>query len=966
VTKFSAATGQKDGGFPLALKPLRAIALSWDGTTLAAVGNRRIEVWDVGAERREVDAAFPTSSPDNLAIGSDGRVVAFGGDLGRDITLQDPKGERPTRTITNRAAELLDSAFAPGGERLAVLTIQKGVIVWDLRQGGEAYRVPGWRGVAFSPDSALLATAVPDPKDGKNDTPAVILYDARTGQPAARLQGASFPIAFHPTKPIVAAANKDHVQIWDYQNLREVKVLRTLEEHGSDPDALSFASEGELLASVNKKALTLSRIDNGKVEAHHGGKWYPPAVFSPDGKILVAGQSKERERERDGFIGSDGPPLGLWDVATGKRLRDLGTRSADLMSATIFPGARGQGDQVYVSPEGRPVSAARNREYWAEVLIGHSTVRIYKGRPGAGTELATLVSFRDGGWAVADPAGRYDGSNGGDVDGLHWVVGTEPIELGQLKDRYYDPDLLAKHVALSPQPLREVAALTAPRLHPAVIVSPPTPTRPSVSVTLTDRGGGFGRVVVLVNGKEVREVPAGALPRGTDPKVRALSVDLANDPRVEPGKENRVAVVAYNEDGYLRSRDAEAVFVGPGVADARPPELWVVAAGVSDYVGTALDLKYAAKDARDFAKALGLAGGRLFGADGTRPERVHLSVLTTLEADPARRPTKANLVRELKALKGARPGDVVVVYLSGHGVSRKEGDAEEYYFLTADARSADLADEGVRKRDGLSGAELRARLAASPARKQVLVLDTCASGRAVDRLAERRAVPGEQMRALERVKDRAGTFVLAGCASDAVSYEAGRYAQGVLTYALLLGMKSELVPGGEVNVGELFKFAVDRVPELAGHIGGVQRPQVGVPRAGSPFPIGLLNATDRNALPIERERPLVQRTGFLPLGDDAFDDELGLGKRVDEAFRTATGRGAGGPAVVFVDAKEVAGAARVLGRYKVDGGKVSVRVKVYEGKAEVAAFEVAGEEAKPGELAAKIADEAEKRLTNRK
>jgi hypothetical protein len=39
-------------------------------------------------------------------------------------------------------------------------------------------------------------------------------------------------------------------------------------------------------------------------------------------------------------------------------------------------------------------------------------------------------------WAVVDSAGRFDASSGGDVAGLHWVVGSEPIALNQLKERY--------------------------------------------------------------------------------------------------------------------------------------------------------------------------------------------------------------------------------------------------------------------------------------------------------------------------------------------------------------------------------------------------------------------------------------------------------------------------------------------------------------------------------------------------
>jgi hypothetical protein len=66
------------------------------------------------------------------------------------------------------------------------------------------------------------------------------------------------------------------------------------------------------------------------------------------------------------------------------------------------------------------------------ILTGSSdgTTRLWDvatGRP-----LASLISFRDGSWAVTDPEGRFDASNGGDVGGLHWVVGMEVISLAQL------------------------------------------------------------------------------------------------------------------------------------------------------------------------------------------------------------------------------------------------------------------------------------------------------------------------------------------------------------------------------------------------------------------------------------------------------------------------------------------------------------------------------------------------------
>jgi uncharacterized caspase-like protein len=76
-------------------------------------------------------------------------------------------------------------------------------------------------------------------------------------------------------------------------------------------------------------------------------------------------------------------------------------------------------------------------------------------------------------------------------------------------------------------------------------------------------------------------------------------------------------------------------------------------------------------------------------------------------------------------------------------------------------------------------------LVRSKAPNRVMILDTCAVGRFVSGLGPERQAGSEQERALERMKDRSGTLVLAGSAADKVSYEATRFGHGVLTYCVL-------------------------------------------------------------------------------------------------------------------------------------------------------------------------------------
>ncbi|MCB0552402.1 MAG: hypothetical protein KDD02_02535, partial [Phaeodactylibacter sp.] len=69
-------------------------------------------------------------------------------------------------------------------------------------------------------------------------------------------------------------------------------------------------------------------------------------------------------------------------------------------------------------------------------------------------------------------------------------------------------------------------------------------------------------------------------------------------------------------------------------------------------------------------------------------------------------------------------------------------------------------------------------------------------------------------RALDRMKDRTGMFVLAGSAADKVSYEASQYGQGLLTYSILQGMSGfKLREDKYVDVALLFEYARDEVPK---------------------------------------------------------------------------------------------------------------------------------------------------------
>lgn len=555
----------------------------------------------------------------------------------------------------------------------------------------------------------------------------------------------------------------------------------------------------------------------------------------------------------------------------------------------------------------------------------------------SGKELASLIPLDKADWAVVTPEGLFDASPGG-MKLMHWVVGLEPIDLEQLKERYYEPGLLQKLMGYSKEPVRDVKAFTDVKLYPETTIEPLPSGKNSLTIDLTNRGGGIGKVQVFVNNKEIIADARGPKP-DTKAQQAKFTIDLTNAPFI-PGKENTIRVVSWNEEGYLSSRGIILPYFPQEKASSEPPHLWAIVGGISQYDGDNLTLKFASKDAEDFAKALSLGAQRLFGTD-----KVHLSLLTTSNTPGALSPTKENFRKAFEEAKKSKPTDILVVYLAGHGISLKK-DSDVYCYLTKEARTTDtsaLSDPEVLKHTTITSEELMEWIRSINATKKVLVLDTCAAGAVASKLTEKRDVPSDQIRAIERLKDRSGFYVLMGCASDAVSYEATKYGQGLLTYTLLQGMKGAALRENEyVDVNKLFEHAVEHVPDFASDIGGVQSPRFITPYDSLSFDMGKLEDSDKNQIPLEAAKPFILRPMMIDTeeGSDHLNLTVTVGKCLNNES-CGSMRGGEKTAIVYVDSPELPGAIHPSGLYTVDGSKVSVKMTLVCGEKK-AKFEIEG------------------------
>lgn len=997
VRLWDVETGKERRFFRWETEQITSMALSTDGKYLVTgTLDKTARLWDL-LTGKSIRAFQHGEYVFSVALSNDSKHLLTGCD-DKMARLWDVETGKQIRAFRGHTDSVISVAISADGKCAATGSRDTTARLWDVATGKEICTLRGRArpstAAALSADNKSLVLFAGYGTGRWWKDKAARVWDLVAGrQTRVFLHTESITsAALYGEGKYLATAGLETVRLWTIATGKELRVLADSEKITS----MALTADGKTLITADRWHATLWDPTTGKKIRKFVPDYTEIVTLSPDGRTLATGsinsqlwdvttgeqihEFKSREVIFARAFSSDGKYLitagsdhlvRLWDLATRKEIRVFRRHSDWILAVALSEDGKHlvtaslDGVRLWEVSTGKEVRNFRGHDLFVTSVLlsadgkylltagADNTARFWD--LNSGKELCQLISFWDDSWAVVDSYGRYDASNGGDIDGLHWVIGNEIVGLAQLKGRYFDPGLLAKYLGYIKEPLRSVEAFEAPKLFPDVTVGQPSVDNPKLAIALTNRGGGIGRVVIRVNG---RELTADARGPKDDPDAKALElkVDLPPDhPLLIPGKKNVIEVYAYNNENYLRSRGLQVLYDVPD----RPKsvtQLWAVVGGVSDYSGDKIDLRYAAKDAEDFAKALKTGGTRLFGA-----EKVQTTLLTT--AQPGNSwPTRTLILKALEAAQKLKSTDIFVLYLAGHGVTHGGQDGD-YYFLCSDAQTTDLTDPAVRAQVAISSQELTEYLKKIPALKQVLILDTCSAGKAVDKMIDKRHVPASQVRALDRLRDRTGVYVLAGCASDSASYEATQYAQGVLTYSLLMGMRGAALREEQfVDVATLFNFAADKVPELARDIGGIQRPVLAGPK-GASFDIGQVTADDKAAIPLQQARPLMLRTLFQE--EESFDDILGLAAKTDERFRSLSVRGPQTP-LVFVDAREFPDAFRLAGRYRIKDGEITVTLNVFRGITKVDTFTVQGRRNQLDNLVTMISDEIEKRLAKTK
>lgn len=863
VVRVDPRSGAKLAGFPARVEGLASATLSAGGRLAATIDRMQVELVDgvTGARLRTLESTFwrnvggafgndtellhvawsPTE-PVLATAGFDGilRVLDLRRGAAPKAVAAGPKVERdPADGGENflgwevaKVGLLDDVQFSRDGRH--VLTRDGGgVSSWDARTLAPVRRFEAWgaSAQAFAPDGKTLAIAHGDA--------VVSVFDANTGALLRSSKGGGLEadclrdsgMTVLSAGPAVISGlgwSADASKI--YAVFRETAVFVEFDAqtfalgnggcaHRTRSNSVAWSTARDKVAigaGTHMLSQTLSEISIGDNSVHvfglagempllHRLGGHSLAVlgveFSPDGAVLATASADRTAK--------------LWDMRSGQLVTTLTGHAAEV-------------DSVSFSHDGRFIATASY----------DLTVKVWD--RASHEEVATIVTLGRDGYVIETPDHYYTASRQG-FESVSFRLGEAivPVELFDLRLNrpdlvlqrfgYAPPELLALYEKAYKKRLKKMRideAALRPEYHlpTAKIVSdPPISTAERelrLQVAADDARFELDRLLVYVNDVPIHG-SAGLDLRGEKARrhERALDVELL------PGR-NKIQVAVLNAAGTESRKDTvEVVSTAPALA----PDLYVVAVGVSQYADPRMNLKYAAKDARDVAA--------LFRSRGSRFGKVE--VLEILDGQ-ARRET---ILAARERLQRTKIDDQVVVFVAGHGMLDTNLD---YYFVTHD-----FERERPQAR-GLSYEQLESLLDGIPARRKLMLMDTCHSGE-VDEEAIRTPPPlpgggavkvASDFRTFSysgaiQSRDRShellaqlfadlrrgsGAAVISSASGAEFALESAQWQNGVFTFSVLQGLTSglaDLDQDGSIRVSELREYVVGEVHRLTA---GAQTP----------------------------------------------------------------------------------------------------------------------------------------------
>jgi WD40 repeat protein len=793
--------------------------------------------------------------------------------------------------------------FTPDGKRVLV-AMRDQLILWDVPTGKELRRItlphgplPKTFSLMENPAAAYEGLAPEYKAMMQERTADQPKMDPQSLEKIKEISHWVRTIALHPNGNLVAVGKSHEVSLWDLQTGQLVRMIGGATAKSGSPQQLGGMPQGRGIESLQSQGGFPGMPSRGGGFGSLFGSGGPPNVpptitmqdpsefldtlmeqqmgganslaFSADGKLLLS----------DGVKGKS-----AWDVATGQKMRGRKaprgagfdpTQMLDDMEFNV--GSTG----VASSPDGRVAARGHGQviKIWDIAtgqdilqLVGHTAVvktlqfspnsrLLFSGGSDgavriwdlqAGKELVSLIALGREDFVAVTPDQFYRASKTR-IKGVAFRVKDQLYPFEQFDLRFNRPDVVLTRLGMAPKDLVQSYRFAYERrlkkmglteqmlgsdFHLPTVELSTTDVPVSIDaatftlrVKARDDKYTLDRFNVFVNDIPIYGTAGLPLPNtGVQTHEQDIQVPLV------PGR-NKIQVSVLNQQGVESLK--QTVYT-TSTAEGAPPDVYVVAIGVSEYKDKTYNLRYAAKDANDLLNA--------YKAIEQRPEnksKVYVLDLTNQKA------TRPEILKAKDWLKQSKITDLVVVFAAGHGMTDEQSN---YYFGTHDI------DPNHPATNGLPYEEFENLLDGIPALQKVLLLDTCFSGEiekdqaVIVAQAETVSSGTVKMRSFkaargvtvvadtsepsqgttstpslstEMVKFQqdwfadlrrgTGAAVISSSSGNEYSLEGEQWKNGVFTYALLNGLKNRGADTNKdqtVTVSELQGYVIDQVRKL--------------------------------------------------------------------------------------------------------------------------------------------------------
>ncbi len=893
-------------------KWLSSVQLSPDGKKIVAASyDNNAKIWDVATGNLLADLRGHTYNIRNAKFSPDGKNMIM---LSNKTVKVWDVGTGVLKNVLKGHTDFIYSAeYSPDQKKIVTTSNDRTAKIWDVASGElfadlELNKSKVDKAV-FSADGKKILTSL---KGGiiRIDYDFKI-WDAATGKQTKDLNWISDDemvneyfntslIKFSPDLKKIYTINLEEdsiIKIWDVDDRKQIALIAIKDELKNElTSEWAISPDGKKIIFTAKEKKSKTENWDTEIAAilalykEEGGRRVSP-TFSPDRKMILTGSSN----------GGNGK---VWNAVTGDLISDLKVKTGNISSAVF-------------SPDNNKILTT-STDHIATIWNIETGQVIYSFFPVDSIDYITI-----------DPYGHFDGTQAARKQ-LYFVCGDEIINLDQLKDQLWVPDL-AKRLNngdnIDSKKLNElnICGLT-PTVEEAINSSD------EYFFKITPRRGGLGQTILSVNGTETNTYQPATLSTKDGGKTYELKIKRKElEKYFVSGEKNLVTVKAYTKDNSISSRGGVV-----GVTETKKvggsPNLYALMIGVSDYKGEELDLRYAAKDAIDLSNLVESIAKKLLNSDTNN----HVFMYNLSTDDSKQLPEKKTIQKALEEIgKKASADDILMIFFAGHGNMEKE--SKQFYFLTADASMATannaIADVGI------STAELIEWIKPQniKAQKRILIFDACNSGAAINDfvnignadqgyIAARSDDNIQQIKAIDKLNEKSGLFILSASASNQRAYEMGKYSQGLLTYSLLQAIKLQpdiLDEGKYLDISRWFNAAEKTVSNETVKVGARQQPQI---VSNTNFTLGVVDDEIRKGIVLPNEKPLFVACNFQNADENIMADDLGLNKLTEKQLNDISTGGTDAP-ISYVQGN-FSDAYTLTGRYTVTGNDILIKVLI--------------------------------------